>query len=127
MNWEQPQYSLTEGSSTRVCAVHLQQTEKDFSIGITALPSQGKYILQYTIIFYFYTDICLTDFSIQDTQLNFPASTTVPQTSCTDVTAIVDGRLENGETFPLTLESFDPDITTGTAAVTLLIIEDISS
>lgn len=60
-------------------------------------------------------------------QLSFPASTIVPQTSCTDVTAIVDGRLENVETFPLTLESFDPDITTGITVVTLVIIEDISS
>lgn len=60
-------------------------------------------------------------------QLSFPASTIVPQTSCTDVTAVADGRLENEENISLTLESLDPDITTGITAVTSLIIEDTSS
>lgn len=43
------------------------------------------------------------------------------------MTAVVDGRLENEEIFFLTLESSDPEIATGTAAVTSLIIDDTSS
>ena len=44
MNWQQIQYSSSEGSVLRVCAVQLEPTEKEFSIGITALASEGIFL-----------------------------------------------------------------------------------
>ena len=50
------------------------------------------------------------------------------QTRCIDVTIVSDGRLEDEETFCLTLVSSDPDVTAGpTAAVTCIMITDTDS
>ena len=47
------------------------------------------------------------------------------QTSCTNVTIVSDGRLEDEETFCLTLVSSDPDVTVGPTVVTCIVITDI--
>ena len=44
MNWQQTQYSSSEGSTLSVCAVQLEPTEKEFSIGLTALASEGTFL-----------------------------------------------------------------------------------
>ena len=68
----------------------------------------------------------MTDFSIEDLQLTFPPGV-ASQTSCTDVTIVSDGRLEDEETFCLTLVSSDPDVTAGSTAVTCIVIADSNS
>ena len=42
VNWEQATYSGNEGSVVSVCARHLQQTQRDFTINIMASNSSGK-------------------------------------------------------------------------------------
>ena len=67
------------------------------------------------------------DFSVSSNQLTFPPGV-ASQTRCTDVTIVSDGRLEDEETFCLTLVSSDPDVTAGpTAAVTCIVIADSNS
>ena len=61
-----------------------------------------------------------------DSQLNFPSGEQ-PQTSCANVTISDDAVFENEETFCLTLESSDPDITVGPAGVTCIVISDNDS
>ena len=66
----------------------------------------------------------MADFSIQDSQLTFPPGVE-SQTRCIDVTIVSDGKLEDEETFCLTLVSSDPDVTAGpTAAVTCISTAD---
>ena len=66
------------------------------------------------------------DFSIEDPQLAFPPGVE-SQTSCTNVTIVSDGRLEDVETFCLTLVSSDPDVTVVPTAVTCIVITDVDS
>ena len=47
------------------------------------------------------------------------------QISCTNVTIVSDSRLEDVETFCLTLVSLDPDVAIGSTAVTCIVITDI--
>ena len=65
----------------------------------------------------------MTDFSVQDPQLTFPPGV-ASQTRCTDVTIVSDGRLEDEETFCLTLVSSDPDVTAGPTSVTCISTAD---
>ena len=128
MNWQQTQYSPTEGSVLSVCAVQLEQTEKGFIVDIRALTSQGILAHSYsvnTVIAVTNTshDVCLADFSIENTQLTFQPSG-VSQTSCTNVATVDDNRLEVDEIFHLTLESSDSEVTIGSPTVTLVSIGD---
>ena len=66
------------------------------------------------------------DFSVSSNQLTFPSGV-ASQTRCTDVTIVSDGRLEDEETFCLTLVSSDPDVTAGSTAVTCIVITDTDS
>lgn len=69
----------------------------------------------------------MSDFSVEgDSQLNFPSGRE-SQISCVTVTITSDDELEDEETFCLTLESSDSDITIGPTAVTCLVIEDGNS
>ena len=68
----------------------------------------------------------MADFSIEDPQLTFPPGVE-SQTRCTNVTIVSDGRLEDEETFCLTLVSSDPDVTAGSTAVTCIVISDSNS
>ena len=63
----------------------------------------------------------VTDFSIEDTELTFPA-TVGSQMSCSEVNISSNDGLENVETFFISLTSTDPDIITGPA--TQLIISN---
>ena len=61
-----------------------------------------------------------------EAQLDFPASGQ-SQMSCADVTISEDAVFEDEETFCLTLESSDPDITIGPAGDTCIVISDNDS
>ena len=41
MNWEQTPYFLTEGSIFSICALQLEQTEREFSIDVSTPTTQG--------------------------------------------------------------------------------------
>ena len=68
----------------------------------------------------------LTDMNIDISRLTFPPGVE-SQTSCTNVTIVSDGRLEDEETFCLTLVSSDPDVTVASSAVTCIVITDVDS
>ena len=64
------------------------------------------------------------DFTVDRSELMFPPGV-ASQTRCIDVTIVSDGRLEDEETFCLTLVSSDPDVTAGSTAVTCIVITNI--
>ena len=61
-----------------------------------------------------------------DPQLNFPSGGE-SQMSCADVMISDDLVFENEETFCLTLESSDADVTVGPSGVTCIVISDNDS
>ena len=50
VNWEQEQYSTSEGSLVTVCAVQPQPTERDFLVNINVPPNSGRGYLLLNLI-----------------------------------------------------------------------------
>ena len=118
-------YSSNEGTNVTVCAEHQQQAEKGFTLNISTPMSTGrvnKFLTTLTSVL-----LCASDFSLEgDSQLVFPSGGQ-SESSCANVTISDDGLFEGEETHCLTLQSSDPDITTGATSVTCIVIADDDS
>ena len=66
------------------------------------------------------------DLIIQNTLLIFPPGVG-PQEQCTDVTIVSDGLLESEETYCVSLDSSDPDVTIGMVSMTCITIQDVDT
>ena len=92
----------------------------------TLLTSRHQHLKVYPP--WFYMSYCLqfacTDYSIAETQLAFLPSRFQSQMNCTTIIAIIDDRLEETETFAFTLQSSDPEVTTGPNSTTTVTVFD---
>ena len=79
-----------------------------------------EYLKAFTVSLY------ILDFSIEPISLRFPPGEG-PQEQCTDVTIVSDGLLEDEETYCVSLDSSDPDITIGMVSVTCITIQDVDT
>ena len=121
VNWELPQYPVTEGDIFDICATVQESTARQFTVDITYPLSEGTHVYFLTNENMFTPLLYFADFNISDVQLIFEAAQG-PQTQCTNASITRDSVLEDPEIHSVSLNSTDSDVNLGPQSVTRLFI-----